>query len=120
MVEHLRDECPTAHDHLKYVRDYWTTETLWQSWSDLGRQIAARVLNCPFENVLPTTNHLESFNGILKRKHLYLWQKESRRLRVDILVHLLIVKVFLSIFEQRAMEAKDDLRWKNQIQKLAG
>ena len=57
--------------HLKdYLLGYWCTESLWCSWSDYGRIAAARILNCPLDGVLPTTNHLESFNGVLKRKHL--------------------------------------------------
>jgi hypothetical protein len=60
--------------HVAYLRDYWTTEDLWQSWSDHGRNTAAKILGCPFEGVLPKTNHLEAFNGLLKNKHLKQWQ----------------------------------------------
>ena len=63
-----------ALTHLTYLRDYWTTDSLWACWSDFGRRYAASILNCPYELVLPTTNHLESFNGLLKRKHLRRWQ----------------------------------------------
>jgi hypothetical protein len=53
--------------HLKeYLLDYWTTDSLWQGWSDFGHCMAASILKCPFEGVLPTTNHLKSFNGLLK------------------------------------------------------
>ncbi|KAJ7769549.1 hypothetical protein DFH07DRAFT_735996, partial [Mycena maculata] len=59
-----------ALEHLDYLRDYWTTDNLWKSWSDYGRKVAASLLGCDMDGVIPTTNHLESFNGILKRKHL--------------------------------------------------
>ena len=52
--------------NLKYLDTYWTTESLWQCWSDFGCRVAAGLLKCTFEGVLPTTNHLESFNGVLK------------------------------------------------------
>jgi hypothetical protein len=54
----------------KYLLGYWTTEIIWCSWSDFGRQVVVEILGCSFEGILPTTNHLESFNGLLKRKHL--------------------------------------------------
>ena len=53
-----------------YFLSYWYTESLWCSWSDDGHQIAAGILNCPLNGVLPRTNHLQSFNGVLKQKHL--------------------------------------------------
>ncbi|KAJ7777944.1 hypothetical protein DFH07DRAFT_691665, partial [Mycena maculata] len=56
--------------HVKYLDEYWTTDNLWKSWSDYGRTVAAALLGCHFDGVIPTTNHLESFNGVLKRKHL--------------------------------------------------
>jgi hypothetical protein len=58
-------------EHLRYLSDYWlSTKDLWASWSDFGRHAAARVLGCSFEEVIPTTNHLESFNGLFKRKYV--------------------------------------------------
>ncbi|KAJ7202187.1 hypothetical protein C8J57DRAFT_1543409 [Mycena rebaudengoi] len=63
-----------AVEHLDYLSNYWTTDNLWQSWSDYGRKVAAALLGCHTDGIIPTTNHLESFNGILKRKHLRRWQ----------------------------------------------
>jgi hypothetical protein len=58
-------------EHLRYLSDYWlSTKDLWASWSDFGRHAAARVLGCSFEQVIPTTNHPESFNGLFKRKYI--------------------------------------------------
>ncbi|KAJ6448730.1 hypothetical protein C8R47DRAFT_1181520 [Mycena vitilis] len=59
-----------AIKHVDYLSTYWTTEALWKSWSDYGRKVAAALLGCAMDGVIPTTNHLESFNGVLKRKHL--------------------------------------------------
>jgi hypothetical protein len=109
-LQHLND----------YLLGYWTTDTLWKSWSDYGRRTAARVLKCPIEGVLPTTNHLESFNGLLKWKHLKRWQRGGKRLRIDVLLRLLITKVLPSIFEQRAMQRAEDLRWAALVRQLPG
>jgi hypothetical protein len=107
--------------HLKeYLLDYWTTDSLWQGWSDFGQRMAASILKCPFEGVLPTTNHLESFNGLLKRKHLRRWQHGGRRLRLDVLLKLLVTKVLPAIFEQRKMEQFENQRWEAQMRNLPG
>ncbi|KAI0046733.1 hypothetical protein FA95DRAFT_1667971 [Auriscalpium vulgare] len=107
--------------HLKYLHNYWTSnEALWKSWSDHGRHAAADLLRCPFEGVLPTTNHLESFNGLLKRKHLRRWQRAGRRLRLDILIQLLVFKVLPAIYEQRTMENDERLRWESRIHDAGG
>ena len=113
-----------AEKGLKHLNDYllgyWCTESLWCSWSDYGRQVAANILNCPLEGVLPTMNHLESFNGILKRKHLRGWQRGGWRLRVDVLLKLLITKIFPSIFEQRLAERNDMSIWESQMGSIPG
>jgi len=90
------------------------------SWSDYGHQIAAKILNCPLDGVLPTTNHLESFNGVLKRKHLHRWQRRGRRLRVDVLLRLLATKILPTIFEQRAAERNDTRIWEAQMRTIPG
>ncbi|RDX42278.1 hypothetical protein OH76DRAFT_1305791, partial [Lentinus brumalis] len=59
-----------ALEHLTYLSGYWMSESLWRSWSAFGRQEAAHRLGFEVNMVLMTTNHLESFNDILKRKHL--------------------------------------------------
>ncbi|KIJ29531.1 hypothetical protein M422DRAFT_269066 [Sphaerobolus stellatus SS14] len=45
-------------EHLEYLEGYWLNESLWRSWSDSGRRMAAHLLSCAFKGVLPTTNHL--------------------------------------------------------------
>ncbi|KAL7283273.1 hypothetical protein ACG7TL_002702 [Trametes sanguinea] len=94
--------------HLDYLENYWLSEALWCSWSDYGRIRAAELLGCPIEGVLPTTNHLESFNGVLKRKHIRRWQRGGRRLRVDVLLHLFVFSILPSVFEACALEAEAD------------
>jgi len=112
-----------AEKGLKHLNDYlgyWCMESLWCSWSDYGRQIAAKILNCALDGVLPTTNHLESFNGVLKRKHLRRWQCGGWRLRVDVLLRLLVTKILPAIFEQRAAERIDIGIWEGQMRSIPG
>ncbi|KAJ7033561.1 hypothetical protein C8F04DRAFT_1260815 [Mycena alexandri] len=78
-----------AMELINYLDTYWTTDNLWKSWSDYGRTVLSSLLNRPAEGVTPTTNHLESFNRVLKRVHLRRWQNGGRRIRVDILIHAL-------------------------------
>ncbi|KAJ7936483.1 hypothetical protein B0H13DRAFT_1589463 [Mycena leptocephala] len=78
--------------YLDYLVNTWMPEPLWQSWSHHGRIVAAQLLNVTIEGVLPTTNHLESFNGLLKRKYLLQWQRSGTRLRIDFLILILIAK----------------------------
>ncbi|KAF5328267.1 hypothetical protein D9758_017840 [Tetrapyrgos nigripes] len=59
--------------HIMYLLDNWMPEAMWKSWSTHGRKQAAAVLGVELEDVLMTTNHLEHFNGILKRKEIGAW-----------------------------------------------
>jgi hypothetical protein len=106
--------------HIDYLLNYWTTDALWKSWSDCGRHIASKLLGCSFEGVLPTTNHLESFNGLLKNKHLHRWQRSGRRLRVDMLLKSLITTILPSIFEQRKLEKAEQNRIDELIRAVPG
>ncbi|KAJ7209835.1 hypothetical protein C8J57DRAFT_1608521, partial [Mycena rebaudengoi] len=107
-------------DHIDYLNMYWTTENLWKSWSDHGRTVAAELMGCDVAGVLPTTNHLESFNGVLKRSHLRRWQKGGRRLRIDVLIHALIMHILPSIFEERRMYSEQNSRRLAHIRLLPG
>lgn len=75
--------------------------SLWQSWSDFGRLVASAILKVPISGVLPTTNHLESFNRLLKRKYIPLWQRSGSRLRFDFLISVLITEILPTIFANR-------------------
>ncbi|KAF8587603.1 hypothetical protein K439DRAFT_1298945, partial [Ramaria rubella] len=55
---------------LKYLRDTWMPVSLWNGWSQKGRIDASQVLQTSIEGVIPTTNHLEAFNGLLKQKYI--------------------------------------------------
>ena len=66
--------------------------------SDFGCRVAAGLLKCTFEGVLLTTNHLESFNGVLKQKYLQAWKNGSAHIRLDMLLMLLITKILPLIF----------------------
>ncbi|KAI0336984.1 hypothetical protein BDW22DRAFT_1295758, partial [Trametopsis cervina] len=56
--------------YLDYMISTWMPAELWASWSRYGREKAAQYLKIPLECVIPTTNHLESLNGNLKRKYV--------------------------------------------------
>ena len=103
-----------------YLLGYWCAESLWCSWSDYGHQIAAKILNCTLDGVLPTTNHLESFNGVLKRKHLCCWQRGGQHLQVDVLLRLLVMKILPAIFEQWAAKQIDTSIWEAQMCSIPG
>ncbi|THU96489.1 hypothetical protein K435DRAFT_664429, partial [Dendrothele bispora CBS 962.96] len=52
--------------HIDYFISNWMPTALWKSWSLYNRTAAANILKIPVEGVLTTTNHLESFNCVLK------------------------------------------------------
>ena len=74
---------------------------LWQSWSEFGRVSASTLLKIPVEGVIPTTNHLESFNGLLKRKHLATWLHSGHRLRFDFMINVLITRILPAVYSNR-------------------
>jgi hypothetical protein len=88
---------------LDYFEITWLPEALWDGWSAKGRREAAVALGISIEGVLPTTNHLESFNGVLKRKHIARWQHAGRRLRFDVLINRLIITIMPNIYGQHRM-----------------
>lgn len=125
MVLQDANECDSAVidgvlKYLEYLDTYWLRDNLWQSWSRAGRLRAAILMKRPINDVVPTTNHLESFNGVLKRKHLRRWQNNGRRLRLDILVQVLVLCALPSIFEQRSLEDLESRRWETLLHGLPG
>ncbi|KAL0568641.1 hypothetical protein V5O48_013338 [Marasmius crinis-equi] len=66
--------------HIAYIKRNWMMVSMWESWSKYGRLAVSRLLNIPVEGAIPTTNHLESFNGVLKQKYLDHWTHSGRRL----------------------------------------
>jgi hypothetical protein len=95
--------------YLQYFNGTWMDHTMWSSWSQNGRDRAAAVLKRTVDGVLPTTNHLESFNGILKRKYIPQWQRSGNRLRFDLFIHHLVCKILPVIFAQRRMNREHRL-----------
>jgi len=107
-------------EHLKYLAGYWCTQSLWQSWSKFGREAAAKIMGCAIDNVIPTTNHLEAFNRVLKHNKIAGRQRHGRRLRIDVLIHFISLVMLPSIFEERRMMAEDDERRKAFVLGLPG
>lgn len=91
---------------LEYMKTTWLPVELWKSWSRYGREEASRRLRIPVQGVLPTTNHLESFNAVLKRKHIRQWQRSGHRLRFDVFIHHLIVRILPHIFAKRRLRSQ--------------
>ena len=89
---------------IEYIQNNWMDKSLWQSWSAHGRSRAAAILSIPIKSVIPTTNHLESFNGILKHKHIARWQRGGKQVWFDFLIFLLTTQILPSIFRQRRAE----------------
>jgi len=87
--------------HIDYLIAHWMPVAMWKSWSEWGRVAASTILNIPIEGVIPTTNHLESFNSILKRKHLPAHLCSGHRLRFDSLIHILITQILPGIYRHR-------------------
>ena len=96
--------------HLDYLSANWMSLPMWQSWSDFGRVRASATLRITIDGVIPTTNHLESFNGILKRKHLASFLHSGHRLRFDSLIHILITRILPGIFSHRQAQ-KEYSNW---------
>lgn len=99
--------------HLNYY------EPVWKSWSKRGRHIAAALSGCTFEGVLPTTNHLESFNEVLKNKRLHRRRRNNRPLRLDVSPSLLALKILPSIFDQRALDLRQRGGWETSVRAAA-
>jgi hypothetical protein len=110
-LEQLSSECTASVAaraglaYIKYMESTWMPEPLWRSWSQAGRIKASLRLNVPVENILTTTNHLESFNGVLKRKFIHHFQKGGRRIRFDLLIFLIVKQILPEIFLKRKLEA---------------
>ena len=86
MATHSAELADKATEHLGYLSSCWpASEDLWKSWSRAGREAVLALGRSP-EHVLTTTNHVESFNNVIKGRELPLWKRHGRRFRVDILL----------------------------------
>ncbi|KAJ3907755.1 hypothetical protein F5879DRAFT_986170 [Lentinula edodes] len=88
-------------EHIKYLQSYWMSRSLWESWSECGRLAAAARIGIPIEGIIPTTNHLESFNAVLKRKYVARYLRSGHRLRFDALILLLVTRILPQIYHRR-------------------
>ena len=70
LAQHSPSASHAAVTYIDYIVNTWMPIPLWQSWLHKGRTIASAILKIPIEGILPTTNHLEAFNGLLKRKYI--------------------------------------------------
>ncbi|KAG8763646.1 hypothetical protein FRC12_008470 [Ceratobasidium sp. 428] len=106
--------------YLDYLSMYWMTEKLWPSWSDYGRQVAADLTGLTIDAVLTTNNHLESFNGLLKRKFLPSLTRNGHRMRLDTLIMLLKIKVADVIFQQRRLRSNEKAKLTEALASVPG
>ena len=86
---------------------------LWESWSRYALRTAASILKRPVEGVIPTTNHLESFNNSLKNTHLPQYAHGKARLRLDVFVLFLINGILPDMHTQRYIQEQYAL-WRKQ------
>ena len=96
--------------YIDYLVNTWMPKPLWQSWSHKGHIITSTILKIPIEGVLPTTNHLEAFNGLLKNKYIPWWQRSGSHLHFNFLIHILITKILPDIFAS-CLSHQNYLHW---------
>ena len=87
-------------EYLKYIEKSWMPEELWSGWLMFRRKKAAARLGKPISGILPTTNHLKSFNGVLKNKYLPQWQHSGHHLCFDVLIFHLVSSILPRLFAQ--------------------
>lgn len=107
--------------HLDYLTASWMLLPMWRSWSGWGHLVAAAAMNILVQGVIPTTNHLESFNTILKQKHLAAWLHSGHWLRFDLLIHILITCILPGIYScQRTQQEYSDWLCSHFLDKTGG
>jgi hypothetical protein len=85
---------------LGYFKSYLALQGFWKSWSRAGIIEAARILQKPIDSIPHTTNHLESFNGRVKKKYFDAYQHSGRLPRLDAWVLLLGTWVIPDFFAE--------------------
>ncbi|KAF8591728.1 hypothetical protein K439DRAFT_1611009 [Ramaria rubella] len=83
------------------VKETWMPVSLWHGWSQKGCLDASQILQTPVEGILPTTNHLEAFNSLLKHKYISQLQHAGKRLCLDVFVYMLIMHIVPDMFSVR-------------------
>ena len=82
---------------LDYLKKEWLRTELYSSWSQYSQKLASSALSIPVDGVLTTTNHLESFNSLLKKTHLKDWRKSRQRLCIDTFIKFLIPAIVYTL-----------------------
>ncbi|KLO11763.1 hypothetical protein SCHPADRAFT_830505 [Schizopora paradoxa] len=90
-----------AITYLEYLSAQWMHVDMWTSWSQKGRSLASVRIGVPLESIVPTTNHLESFNFVLKHKFINQRKHSGQRLRFDIFIHLLVKEIIPEVYYRR-------------------
>lgn len=78
---------------------------MWHSWSKWGCRKAAEHIGIPIQSVIPMTNHLESFNCIIKCKFIHSWLCLGNCLQVGFLILILITWILPDIFRRHQTRA---------------
>ncbi|KLO18444.1 hypothetical protein SCHPADRAFT_886157 [Schizopora paradoxa] len=102
----LKSLSQKAISYLEYITSQWMARDIWTSWSLKGRSIASVRTGIPVESIIPTTNHLESFNFVLKYKFIGPHKHSGHRLRFDIFIHLLVKDIIPDVYYRRYIQAQ--------------
>lgn len=105
---------------LIYLTSTWMPEPLWKSWSLFGRLRVSQLLKIPIDGVIPTTNHLEAFNGILKNKYIHSTKHGNKRVRFDLLIFLLATRILPELYRQRTVKNSYNLWLSDRFRDHAG
>ncbi|KAJ7748874.1 hypothetical protein B0H16DRAFT_1319578, partial [Mycena metata] len=85
---------------LAYLQSYLKVRDFWLSWSLAGVKLAAVRLGVDVSKVARTTNHLESFNGRLKKKYFAHHMRGGRLPRLDYWVLIYITEALPNFFAE--------------------
>jgi hypothetical protein len=96
---------------LSYLRVYIQTQEYWLSWSPGGALEASKMLNIPVEDIMRTTNTLESFNGRVKNEYLEPYMHGGKLPRIDIWMLLVVTKIIPNYYSKlSAVSEQEDYR----------
>ncbi|KAH9922232.1 uncharacterized protein B0H18DRAFT_1121050 [Fomitopsis serialis] len=110
----------TVVEFVSYLRATWMPYALWRSWAKRGKEDAAKRMNVQIAAILPTTNHLESFNGSLKRKYIPQWQHSGHRLRLDVLLVCMSLDIMPRVYARQRMLSQFEVWKKDRFEIAAG
>lgn len=92
---------------MAYLEGFWmSSRDFWGSWSRKGRRFASLLLNVAEGAVIPTTNHLEAFNFVLKHKYTGAFTRNGHRLRFDVFIFLLVKQILPQIYMQHHLRRR--------------